>query len=89
MMESMSYLKEMIRFNKLGFDNAFNMARGAREQMDKVFRAYWGQAKWLPEANKIFNEWDAFIKSSGDNFKGAMDNGFDKMEEWLTPSKAT
>jgi hypothetical protein len=83
-MENKLILKQMIEFNKTALDNGFSAMKIAQEQGEKMIAAFLGQAAWLPEqGKKAIKDWLDAYKKGCDDFKGAVDENYKKVEEFI------
>ncbi len=77
-------VKQVIDFQKTAFDNSFNVITLAQEQMEKVVDIHLSQAMWLPEdGKKVINQWVDTCREGRENFKKAVDNNYQKVEDFL------
>ena len=77
-------IKQVIDFQKTAFDNSFNVTTLAQEQMEKMVEISLGQALWLPaEGKKAINEWVNTCREGRENFKKAVYNNYQKVEDFL------
>ncbi len=80
-MEQKQIFKQMVEFNKMAFDNTFNAMTMFQEQVEKMTSAVLMQSAWLPEeGRKAIDEWIKNYKRGREDFKRAVDEGFDKWE---------
>lgn len=87
-MEQTQVFKQMLEFNKMAFDNTFQAITMFQEQMEKMTSAVLIQNAWLPEeGRKAIDEWMKNYKRGREDFKKAVDDGFDKMGSLFTGSK--
>lgn len=83
-MENKQMLKQMVQFNKTAFDNGFSAMKIAQEQGDKMLAAFIEQSTWLPEeGRKAIKDWVEANKKGCDDFKAAMDENYNKIEEFV------
>jgi hypothetical protein len=76
-------LKQMISFNKAIFDNAFNAVTVILEQREKMIGMFFEHTPWFPdEGQKIVNEWVKAYKKGRSDFKTAIDENFQKIDEY-------
>jgi hypothetical protein len=87
-MEALGFTKQMIDFYKATFDNTFNAMVMVQEQIEKVSGIALQQASWLPEEGvKAINEWTDAYKKGREEFKGAVDANFAKVEEFFAQAE--
>jgi hypothetical protein len=82
--------KQVIEFQKATFDNTFNVISMIQEQSEKTFNTFLETGTWpLPEeGQKVINEWTQSLKKGREEFKKMMDDGFERIESYLTREKA-
>ncbi len=82
MMEYAKIAKRIVDFQKITFDNTFNAAVMFQDQTEKITNTFMGKNIWKPEeGKKILDEWIMIYKQGRDNFKKAVDDSFDNIEE--------
>lgn len=86
MINNKAMLKQIIQFNKTTFfDNAFKAMKLAQEQGEKMLNTMLDQATWLPaEGKKSITDWLKAYKKGVDDFKSAVDEQYDKVEDFLS-----
>jgi len=83
-MEKQQAFKQMMEFNKAAFDNTFNAMTLLQEQTERMINLSLEQATMLPkEGKKVFTEWLKACTKGSENFKKAVDDGFQKMQGFL------
>ncbi len=81
-MEQNQVFKQMLQLNKLAFDNMYNSIVMFQEQMENM--ASMVQVPWIPEdGKKAMGEWIRNYKKMREDFKRAMDEGYQKMESYM------
>jgi hypothetical protein len=81
MMDQKKMGKQILDFYKTTFDNSYNAMMMLQEQMDRLGAMYWGQMVNAPEeAKKGLAEWTKSYKKNCQDFKKAVDEGFQKLE---------
>lgn len=79
--------KQMIDFQKNTFDNSFRAMSNLQEQGEKMTEAFLDQAHWLPaEGKKAVNDWIETYKSGRTSFKKAVEDHFEKIEDFFSES---
>jgi hypothetical protein len=87
-MDPKQMTKQMIDFNKTAFDNTFNAMTVLQDQTEKMVGMYMEQAPWFPEeGKKLINEWVRAYKKGREDFKGAVDANYKKVEEYFAKAK--
>ncbi len=83
-MEPKQLLKQMIDFNKAGFDSAFSTMIMLQEQMERTAKIYVDQATGISaETKNAINEWTKMYKKGLADFKNMMDEGFKRVDTFL------
>jgi len=83
-MDPKEIMKQMIMFNKSVFDNAFNAITIILEERDKAIGMYFEHAPWFPEeGRRIVNEWIKSYKKGRSDFKAAIDDNFQKIDDYF------
>ena len=83
MMDPKKMGKQMMDFYKTTFDNSFSAMMMLQEQMERMGAMYWGQMVNLPEeAKKGMAELTKSHKKHCEDFKKAVDDGFQKLESF-------
>jgi hypothetical protein len=83
MMDPKKMGKQMMDLYKTAFDNSYGAMMMVQGQMERMGAMYWGQMANLPEeAKKGLTEWTKSYKKNCEDFKKAVDDGFQKMESF-------
>ena len=81
-MEYAKIAKRIVDFQKITFDNAFNGAVMFQDQTEKMTSTFMDKNIWMPEeGKKMLNESIMSYKQARDNFKKAVDDSFDNIED--------
>ncbi len=73
--------KQMIDLQRATFDGMLNNALAFWDQAEKVAGVMMDQAVWVPEeGRRAFREWMGTNKRGCENFKNAIDDGFNRMQ---------
>ncbi|HVN72401.1 MAG TPA: hypothetical protein VMU10_10315 [Desulfomonilia bacterium] len=85
----MNYPKDManqiIRFYKTTFDNSFSTMVMLQDQAEKLVRTFVEQAPGMSdEGRKVLDQWVGVYKKGRDDFKKAMDEGYEKVEDFFS-----
>jgi hypothetical protein len=81
-MEPGKIAKQMIAFQKTLFENSFNAMVMIQDQTEKMTETFLERLPWLPEeGKKAVTESIGFYKNSREDFRKAVDEGFEKLEE--------
>ena len=83
-MDQTKMLKQMIKFNKTAFDNAFKALEMARDQNEVMIDAFIDQATGMPEeAKKAVRDWLATYKKGSSDFKAMVDKAYEQVDTYL------
>ena len=87
-MEQKQILKQMVDFQKMTFENTFDVMMTLHNQGQKMVDMSIEKSPWIPATGKkIFTDWsDAYQKNSND-FKEFVDANFEKMQEYFPDLK--
>jgi hypothetical protein len=81
-METPKIMKQMIGFQKALFDNTFSAVIVMQDNSEKMMNGFLKEIPWVTEeAKKPLNDSLAFIKKARDDYKKAIDQGFDQLEK--------
>ncbi|CAN2039429.1 Phasin domain-containing protein [Candidatus Magnetomoraceae bacterium gMMP-15] len=87
-MDQKILFKQMLDFQKAGFDNSFNAMAKLQENGEKMVNMFINQAAWLPEdGKKSINDWIKAYKDGRDKFKDSVNSNFNKVQEYFTGSE--
>lgn len=79
-MEQKEIFKQMIDFNKIAFDNTFNIMTILQEQCERMTGIFVEQGTVPPKWGEILNEWAAAYKKWHQDCKKAMTDNFRRIE---------
>jgi len=90
-MDQKTMVKQVFDFQKNTFDNFFKSLSTVQDQAEKSMSFMLDRSPWLPEESKnVILEWGRIYKKGRDDFKRAMDDGYEKMESYfVTSAQAT
>ena len=89
-METNQITKQMIKFQKMSFNNWYNAVSIVQDQAVSAMDTMLGQASWLPEDGRdAIHNWVSDIKDGRDRFKNYVDDGFVSLEKTLTGAPKT
>ncbi len=90
-MDQKTMVKQVFDFQKNTFDNFFKSLVTLQDQAEKSASFFLDRMPLMPEESKnVFMEWNKMYKKGRDDFKRAMDDGYDKMESYfVTTAEAT
>ena len=89
-METDKITKQMIKFQRMTFDNWYSAMSLMQDQAVSAMDTMLGQASWLPEDGRnTIQNWVGDIKDERIRFKGYVDNGFVSLEKILTGATQT
>jgi hypothetical protein len=78
-------VKQMIEFNKAAFENAYSMMATIQDQTERMMSIYMDKTSGVPEeARKALYEWLDIYKKGCEDFKISIDEGFRKLEAFLS-----
>ena len=78
-------VNQMMEFNQAAFDNTFNAITLLQEQAERMLHLSLEQTTMLPKDGKrVFTDWLKAWTKGSETFKKAVDDGFQKMEGFLT-----
>jgi hypothetical protein len=77
--------KQMFDFNKMAFEKSFSALVVMQDHAEKMFNMGLEQNKWFPEeGKKAMGEWVKTYKKGREDFKAKVEDGYGKVEEYLT-----
>ena len=78
---------QMIDLQKVAFDNGYETIVTLQDQAEKVLNAFMDQTGWFPAEGKgALLEWTTMYKKGRDDFKKAIDDGFDQLQRYISSS---
>lgn len=81
-METVQLTKQLIDFQKTAVNNGFDTLAMVQKQTESLFGNLWGQVPWMTEdGRKQIDESFAFAKKARDDFKKAIDDGYNRLEK--------
>ena len=87
-MDQKQILKQMFNFNKMAFERSFSTMVIMQGQAEKMIGVWMDQNKWFPEeGKKAMEEWVKTYKKGREDFKAKVEDGYEKMEEYLAPKE--
>jgi hypothetical protein len=94
-MEQKALLKRVVDFHKASFDNSYDTMTMVQSQSEKIVESLWDQShRSTKDAQGAFSQWAAVCRKSREDFKRAVDNGYEKLialfgeDSGLEPLKA-
>lgn len=90
-MDQKTMVKQAFDFQKNTFDNFYSSLVTLQDQAEKSVSFFLDRMPLMPEESKnVFMEWNKIYKKGRDDFKRAMNDGYDKMESYfVTTAQAT
>lgn len=87
-METTQFTKMTLDFQKTMLDNSYNAMTMVQDQSEKIINTYFDQMPWVTDEGKksLLASVDMTKKARVD-FKKAMDDGFEKIEQLLEEKK--
>jgi polyhydroxyalkanoate synthesis regulator phasin len=87
-MDPKQIAKQMIVFNKTAFDNNFRAMQALQEQTERLVGKFWEKSPMFPEeGKKVINDWMTAYKKGCEDFKGVVDDNFQKVEDFFKETK--
>jgi hypothetical protein len=87
-MDQNQVFKQMFQYNKAATETSFSNMSLLQDQMEKNTQMFLDQAEWIPgEGKKVIEEWVKACKQGRENFKNAVDEGFKKVETFMSVTK--
>ena len=87
-MEHSKFIKQMIDFQRVLFDNTNNTFSVMQDNSEKMITGFWDQFTWVTkDTKKPFNDSFKFVKTAQEDYRKTIDQGFDKLAE-LVDNKA-
>ncbi len=84
-MDPKQMMKQMFDFNKTAVEKSFTAMAVMQDQTEKMFNLWLDQNKMFPEeGKKAMVEWVKTCKKGRDEFKSKIDEGYKKVEEYLS-----
>lgn len=88
-MDQKQIVRHMLEFHKSTFRNGFNAMVMLQDQTEKVMQNFFNQAAWIPEdLKKSVNDWVASYKKGRDEFRKAVEDNFNRVDDFFTPTNA-
>jgi len=82
--------KQVIQFYKTTFDNSFGTLVMLQDQAEKLLKTFVDQTPGMSdEGRKVLDQWTSVYKKGRDDFKKAMDEGYDKVEDFFDRFKGS
>lgn len=86
-MDQKQVFKQMVDFNKVAFNNAFNAMVMVQDQTEAMANTMLNQAAWLPEeGKKALKDWVDAFKKGRETYKQSVDDAFKKVEDYFKAS---
>ena len=83
-MDQKQILKQMLEFNQIAFNNAFNAMTLLQDQFERVAKTALEQATWLPaEGRKAIENGTETYKSACQTFKQQVDDSYKQVEKFF------
>lgn len=83
-MDRKQFLKQAVDFQKSSFNNGFDAVNIVQEQTEKITGTFIEQASWIPEeGKKAMAQWVEMYKKGRDEFRKAVDEGFNRVDEYF------
>lgn len=90
-MDQKTMVKQVFDFQRNTFDNLFNSMATIQDQAEKSVSFMLERSPWVPEESRsVIMEWGRLYKKGRDDFKRAVDDGYDKLGSYIvTTGEAT
>lgn len=80
-MDQKQIIKQVVKFNQDAFDNTFDAIVTLQDQTEKMAEKMMAQTNWMPaEGRTAIDSWVEVYKTSRNNFKAQVDNGYKQIE---------
>jgi uncharacterized protein YlbG (UPF0298 family) len=87
-MEYNKLTKQLIDFQRVLFNNTNNTFSVMQDNSENMVTGFWDQFTWVSkDTKKPFNDSFKFVKKAREDYRKAIDQGFDKLAE-LVDDKA-
>lgn len=87
-METTQFAKMTLDFQKTMMNNSYNAMTMVQDQSGKIVNTYFDQMPWVTDEGKKSLQASVDItKKAGEDFKKAVDDGFQKIEQLLEEKK--
>ncbi len=85
-MDHNAFLKQVFNLHRSAFENVYNGIVSIKDQAEKTAAPMLENAPWMnEEARNAVGEWRKLYKKGRDDFKRAVDDGYEKLESYLSP----
>lgn len=90
-MDQKTMVKQVFDFQRNTIDNVYKSMVTLQDQAEKSVSFFLDRMPLMPEESKnVIMEWNKVYKKGRDDFKRAMDDGYEKMESYfVTTAQAT
>jgi hypothetical protein len=83
-MESKIITQHMIDLYKISFENSFSTMVMLQDHAEKLLKDFIDHVPGMSdEGRKVIDQWNSVYKKGRDDFKKAMDEGYDKLETFF------
>lgn len=83
-MAKKDFIHQIIDFQRAAFENYFSTLVMLQDQTEKLLRPFVDNVPGMGDEKKAFiNQWTTQYKKSRDEFKKAIDNGYDRFEAFF------
>ncbi len=84
-MEMPQMAKQMVEFQKVTFNNAFNTLTMFQDQAEKLVHTFLDQNPAIPQQSReAFRDWLNMCKKARDDYKKTIDDSFKNLESYLS-----
>lgn len=87
MIDTKHVIRQMVDFQKSAFNASFNTIKTVQTKTEKAMDIFVNQAFWIPEEWKgAYVNWSKAYNSGCEAFKKNVDEGFEKIESYVSQS---
>jgi len=84
-MDIKAVVKKVVEVQKTSFDNGYEALVTIQDNTEKMMKAILTQAPLIPQENKeALDEWVKMYRKGRDDFKHVLDDGYAKVEKYMS-----
>jgi hypothetical protein len=77
--------RQILQYNRTSFEKSFSALVNMQNNGEKMFQFWLNQVKGFPEEGKSFMlEWIGYYRKLRDEYKAGVDEGYRRMESFLS-----
>lgn len=77
-------IKQVVSFYKSVFENGFNTVSMIQDQSEMIMKTMVEQSPWInADSKKTITQWTSTYKKGREDLKKIMDDGYQKVEEFI------